>query len=81
VVGDRVLNDLEELLLRVGGTNRQAVEQLDHQTSKPLERSGNADGRVDLDQNTLGRVNENLKAASLVDGRVQKSEKALKGNC
>ena len=77
MVGDRVLDDLEELLLRVGGANRQTVEQLDHQTGEPLEGSRNADGRVDLDQNTLGRVDEDLEAASLVDGGVQKSEETL----
>lgn len=30
VVGDGVLDDLEQLLLRVGGADGQAVEQLDH---------------------------------------------------
>lgn len=68
VVGDGVLDDLEQLLLRVGGADGQSVEQLDHQTGEPLERSRNAHGGIDLDENALGRVNEDLKAASLIDG-------------
>ena len=77
MVGDGVLDDLEQLLLRVGRANGQAVKQLNHQTSEALERTGNADGGVHFDQNTLGGVNEDLKATSLVHGRVEKSEKAL----
>lgn len=53
------------------------MEQLDHQTGKPLERSRNADGRIDFNQNTLGCVNEDLQAPGLVDGRIQQGEKAL----
>lgn len=77
VVGDRVLDDLEQLLLRVGGANGEPVEQLNHQTGEPLERSRNAHRGIDFDQNALGRVDENLEAAGLVDGRIQESEKAL----
>jgi hypothetical protein len=52
---------------------------LDHQTGETLECAGNADGGVDFDQDTLGGVDENLQATSLVDGRVEEGEKALNG--
>lgn len=77
VVGDGVLDDLEQLLLGIGGANGQAVQQLDHQTSETLECAGNANGGVNFDQDTLGGVDENLQAASLVDGGVEEGEKAL----
>jgi len=85
VVGDGVLDHLQQLLLRVSGADGQTVEQLDHQTRKTLEGSGNADGGVDFNQNTLGSVDEDLQAASLVDGRVEEGKKTLgektKGAC
>lgn len=68
VVGDRVLDNLEQLFLRVGGTNGKAVQQLNHQTGETLESSGNANGGVDFDQNALGCVDENLEPTGLVDG-------------
>jgi hypothetical protein len=77
VVGDRVLDDLEELFLGVGGADGKTVEQLDHQTGETLEGSGNANGGIDFDQNTLGRVDENLQATSLVNGGIEESEEAL----
>jgi hypothetical protein len=54
------------------------VEELDHETGETLEGSGNADGRVDFDQNTLRGVDENLQATGLVDRRVQESQKTLR---
>jgi hypothetical protein len=77
VVGDRVLDDLEELFLGVGGADGKTVEQLDHQTGETLEGSGKANGGIDFDQNTLGRVDENLQATSLVNGGIEESEEAL----
>ena len=53
------------------------MKELDHETSKTLERSGNTDGGVDLNQYTLGRLDVDLKLPGLVDGRVKKCEKAL----
>jgi len=78
VVGDGVLDDLEELLLRVGGADGETVEQLDHETGETLEGSGDADGGVDFDQNSLGCVDENLEPTGLVDRRVKKSQKTLR---
>lgn len=53
------------------------MEQLHHQTRKALEGSGNPNGRADLDQDTLGGVNEDLQFPGLVDRRVEESEKTL----
>lgn len=78
VVGDRVLNNLKELFLRVGRTDGESVEQLDHQTGEPLECSRNADGRIDFDQDTLGGVNENLEPTGLVHGGIEESEQTLR---
>jgi hypothetical protein len=50
---------------------------LDHKTGETLESTGNADGGVDLDQDTLGSVDENLKATGLVDGGVEEGEETL----
>ena len=44
VVGDGVLDDFEQLLLRGGGADGQLVQQLDHQTREALEGTRDADG-------------------------------------
>jgi hypothetical protein len=72
-----VLDDFDELLLRRSGADLVAMEQLHHQTSKSLERSGNADGGADSNEHVLGCLNVNLKLARLVDGRIQKGEQTL----
>jgi hypothetical protein len=53
------------------------VEQLDHQTSKSLECSRDADGWADFDQNAFSGVDVDLELAGLVDGRVQECKQAL----
>lgn len=78
VVGDGVLDDLEQLLLRVGGADGETVKQLHHETGKSLEGTGDADGGVDLDQDALGGVDEDLETTGLVDGRVKQGQKALR---
>lgn len=77
VVGDRVFNNLEQLLLRVGGADGEPVKQLNHQTGKPFERSRNTHGGVDFYQDALGCVDEDLEATSFVDRGIQQGEKAL----
>lgn len=77
MVGDGVLDNLEELLLGGGGADREAVQELHHQTGKALEGSGDADGGRNLDQDALGGVDVDLQLASLVDRRVEQGEKAL----
>lgn len=78
MVGDGVLDDLQQLLLRVGGTNGETVKQLHHQTSETLESSGNANGRIDLDQDSFGGVNKNLEATCLVHGGIKQGEQTLR---
>lgn len=78
MVGDRVLDNLEKLFLRVGRTDGESVEQLHHETGEPLECSRDTDGRVDFDQDALGGVDENLEPTGLVHGGVEKSEQTLR---
>lgn len=74
VVGDGVLDDAEQLFLRSRGLDGQTVEQLNHQTSKPLECARDANRGRNLDQHTLCRGDVDLKPASLVDRRVEEGE-------
>jgi len=53
------------------------VKELDHESRKALERSGNTDGGIDLDQYALGRLDVDLKLPGFVDGRIKECEKAL----
>lgn len=78
VVGDGVLDDLQQLLLRCSRTNGKSVKELDHQTSETLEGTGNANGRADFYQDTLGCVNVDLELAGLVERRVKQSEETLR---
>jgi len=79
VVGDGVLDDLDELLLRLCRANLMAVEQLDHQTSESLESSGKAHAGGHFDQHILGCLNVDLEPARLVDRRIQEGEETLRG--
>jgi hypothetical protein len=67
VVGDGVLDDLDELFLRRGGANLVSVKQLHHQTSEPLECSRNAHSRRDSDEDVLRSLDVDLQPAGLVD--------------
>lgn len=67
VVGDGVLDNLEQLLLRVGGADRQPVQQLYHETGESLEGTGNADCRADFNQDALGGMDIDLQLAGFVD--------------
>lgn len=78
VVGDGVLNNLQQLLLRCSRADGQSMKKLNHQTGEALERTGNADGRADFDQDTLCCVNVDLKLASLVERRVEEGKKTLR---
>lgn len=53
------------------------MEKLHHKTGEPLERSGDTNGRADLDQDTFGGVDKDLQFSRLVDRRVKQSEKTL----
>ncbi len=78
VVRNRVGNHPKQLLLRVGAFDRKSMQELHHQTSKPLECSGDSHRRRHLDQNALRRVNINLEFACLVNGRIQQGKQALR---
>lgn len=56
------------------------MEKLDHQTRKPLERSGNANGGIHFNQDPLRRMNVDLELAGLVDGGIEESKKTLAVN-
>jgi hypothetical protein len=77
VVSNGVLNDAQQLVVRVRRPDRQAVQQLHHETGESLERSGNSDRRGDLDEDALGGVDVDLELSSLVDGGVKERQEAL----
>jgi hypothetical protein len=77
MVGDGVLDHLEQLFLRVGRANRQTMEQLHHQASKSLECSRNAHCRADFNQDAFRGVDVDLQTTSLIDRRIEKGEKTL----
>lgn len=77
VVGDGILDDLEQLFLGGDGANGQAVQELHHQTGEALKGTRNAHRRAHLDEHALGRVDVNLQFAGFVDGRVEEGEQAL----
>lgn len=77
VIGDGVLDDLEQLLLRRSRSNGEAVQELNHETGETLEGSGDADGGADFDEDTFGGGDVDLEFAGLVDGGVEKGEKTL----
>jgi len=60
VVCDGVLDDLQELLLRVDTPDRQLVKKLDHETSESLESSRYTDCRRHFDKHTFGSMNVDL---------------------
>lgn len=77
VICDWVLDDPEQLFLRVSRPDGKPVEQLHHQAGEALERARNADGRRDFNQHIFRCRDVYLKFAGLVDGRIEKGEKAL----
>ena len=77
MVGDGVLDDLQQLFLRIHRSNGESMQQLHHETGEPLEGSGDTNGRADLDQYAFGGVDKDLQFSRLVDRRVKQSEKTL----
>ena len=53
------------------------MKELDHETGKSLECSGNADCWANFDQHALCGVYIDLQLASLIDGGVEESKQAL----
>jgi hypothetical protein len=77
VIGYRVLDNLEELFLRVCRSYGQFVEELDHEPSEALEGTRYPHCRADFDKHSFRGVNVDLKLSSFVYWRVQKSKQAL----
>jgi hypothetical protein len=77
MVGDRVLDHLNELFLGGSGPDLVSMEKLDHQTGESLKGTWNSDSRADLDQHILSGLDVDLKLASLVDWRIEQSEQTL----
>lgn len=74
VIGDWVLDHLDQLLLGGSRPNLMPVQQLHHQTSKSLECTWDAHGRADADEDVARSLDVDLKLARLVDGRIKESE-------
>jgi hypothetical protein len=77
VIGDWVLDHLDELLLRGCRSNLVSVEKLYHKTSESLECTRNAHGRAHPDEDILGGLDVDLKLTRLVDWRVEEGQKTL----
>ena len=71
MIGDWILDDLEQLLLRIGRAYGESMKELHHQTSETLEGAGNANGWTDLDQDAFGSVDVYLQLSGFVDGGVE----------
>jgi hypothetical protein len=71
VIGDGVLDDLDELFLRRRGADLMSVQELDHESSESLEGTRNAHCRADPDEHILGGVDVDLELSRLVDWRVE----------
>lgn len=78
MIGNRVRNDAEKFFLGVDRSDREAVQELNHKTGETLEGTWNSDGWADLDKDTLGCVDINLKSSSLVDRGIEEGEKTLR---
>jgi hypothetical protein len=72
-----IFDDTKEFLLGGSGADGHTVEQLHHETGEALEGTGDANGGVYLNEDTLGRVDIDLELPDFVDGRVEESEEAL----
>jgi hypothetical protein len=70
MVGDGVLDNLDELFLGCCRADLMPVQELDHKTGKSLERTRDAHCRADPDEHILGSVDVDLEFARLVDWRV-----------
>lgn len=60
MVGDGVLDDAKQLLLRVGGLDGKAMQELDHEAGETLEGTRDSDRGGDLDEDTLCGGNVDL---------------------
>lgn len=78
MVGDWVLDNLQQLLLGVCRANGKAVEELYHETGETLECTRDADSGGDFDEDAFGGCDVDLEEAGFVDWGVKEGEKTLK---
>lgn len=71
MVCDRVLNNLQQLLVGVGGADGKSMQELDHESGKTLECSRNANRGIDFDQNAFCGMDVNLKFTGFINGGVE----------
>lgn len=79
MVGDGVLDDLDELLIGSGRADLVTMQQLDHETGEALESTRDAHGGVHLNEHATSRLDVDLQFAPFVDGRIEQGEQALHG--
>jgi len=77
VITDGILYDLQQFLVGVDRSDGQTMKQLDHETSKSLECTWDADGWAHFDQDTFSGVDVNLKLSRLVDWGVEEGKETL----
>jgi hypothetical protein len=79
MVGDGILDHVNEFLLGCGGADLVSVEKLDHQTCEALESTRDSHSRADFDEDVLSRLDVDLEFAGFIDRGVKEGEKTLQG--
>jgi len=77
ILCDGVLDDLEEDIRTISGSDLEFIEELDHQTGETLESTGNTHAGRDVDEDVAGGLDVHLQVTSLVERRIKESEEAL----
>lgn len=67
MICDWIFDDFEQLFLRIGRTNRESMEELNHQASETFECPRYSDGGADLDEYALGGMDVDLQSTGFVD--------------
>ena len=77
MVGYWVFDDFEKLFSALRRSDRELVQQLNHQSRKTLKRARNTRMRMHFNKNIVSRADVHLQMTSLVQWRVQKRQKTL----
>lgn len=80
MVCDWVLDYLQQLDRGLRCCDTKLVKQLDHQTREPLERPRYPGGRIDLDQDVIGRPYVDLQESGSVERTVKQHQQTLVGD-
>ena len=75
-----ILNDLEQCGGLPGRLDFQFVQQLDHESGKPLVGARDATGGINFNEYLLLSVNVNLQQTCLVERRVHEGQQFLMQN-